>query len=247
WKPSLIIRNPAARPRRGVVEVDLLTTIADEPVGPGSAGGVPAAQAALRVVLAPPQITNIPVVQLLGSRIRRERPGPARHYPDNDLVSAWRAVVLVEDAVPGYGLRSYELREAETARRPGDEEVNAGQADEEPHAFAPAEAGHDARGFWLRNDVLQVTVDTNGIVSLAVDGSPRVPDLLGFEWVADVGDLYTHQAAGAISEERRFLGARVRHHGPLRAELELSFAIRVPRSSRDTRRVELPLRLVLRA
>jgi mannosylglycerate hydrolase len=97
WTPTVIVRNPAPRPRGGVVIVDDETFLADIPVGPGSAAGV---------VPRPETRSSHPAFpdeQLLASEFTHALTESPRHYPDNDLV-AQRRVALWVAPVPAYGL-----------------------------------------------------------------------------------------------------------------------------------------------
>jgi hypothetical protein len=263
WRPALLLRNPAARPRGGVVEVELLQTLADEPVGPGSS--------ATRVPAVPPapEAGGLPF-QVLERRVRRDRLEAARHYPDNDLVAATRAVVWAPE-VPGYGTYAVALRAAGEARGAPPEHHDTPAAPRDPHrsAAAPTIATHPgptapvrASDHALDNGLLRVAVDDAGLIRLEAPGHGRViPDLLGFEDVGDLGDLYTASPAGEPRSDARFLGARLLHAGPLRGELRLRWRLDVPArwmprdgtaarsAARPRGRVALPLevRIVLDA
>lgn len=233
WLPSLVIRNPVPRARHGVVEVEVLQTIADEPVGPGSADGVMnALQLARTTDEHPPSFEGLPF-QVLGRKVRRERIEPRRHYPDNDLVSAWRGVTWVGQPVSGCGLRPLPLT------------ASGGAQSALPAAVEPAECFRDPDGtLRLANGLVHVTVDAQGRVRMEAAGR-SVNDLIGVEWVADRGDLYTHQAAGAVRREWSYKGGGLRHAGPLRAELVLRYELKVPRRRRSSQQVPLPLRIRL--
>jgi mannosylglycerate hydrolase len=233
WLPSLVIRNAVPRARQGVAEVEVLNTIADEPVGPGSANGVKHARQLARAFDEhPPCLDGLPV-QVLRTSVRRERIEPRRHYPDNDLVATWRGVMWVGRPVAGCGLRPMPLTAADDA------------PSALPDGVRPAECSRDPDGtLRLSNGLVQVTVDTTGRVRTEAAGR-AVEDLIGVEWVADRGDLYTHQAAGAVKREWSYKGGSVRHAGPLRAELVLRYELKVPRRLRSPRRVVLPLRVRL--
>lgn len=244
WTPALVVRNPAARPRGGVVDVELLDTIADEPVGPGSADGVHQAARLMRGAASVPRIVGTPPMQLLGKRRRRERIEPRRHYPDNDVVRSWRAVIWLDDPVPAYGLRPLALTSS-TQQTPVVAAGDASGTTGLPSHVVPA-GGTTADGtLRLGNGLVLVRVNPSGHVTLEADGY-TIPDLLGIEWVGDRGDLYTHEPYGAPRTNWTYRGGRVRHAGPLRAELVLRYDLRVPRARRVGREVTIPLRLALR-
>jgi len=213
WRPVMIVRNSAARPRSGVTEVTLSLFARDVPVGPGSAphaGADTSSHVGRPASLGP----GVPL-QVLGRQLRHERTESPRHYPDDDLVEAVRAVAWVPE-VAGYGTRAFAI-EAEHA---DPAEPLSGR-----DGVAPVRAADNV----LDNGLLRVQVGPQGAVrltsaALGVD----IPDLVGFEDVGDRGDLYTHSPLGAPSSSTWFGGARTVHAGPLRGELELRWRMRVP-------------------
>src|SRR5262249_12349134 len=110
WRPHVVIRNPAARPRTGVAIIDLVDFIADVGVGPGSAmtsvGDAAHAESANRRLAVDKPMPSVPALgdlQPLTRSVGFDRVESPRHYPDNDLVAITRAAAWVTD-VPGYGL-----------------------------------------------------------------------------------------------------------------------------------------------
>ncbi|MFL5578131.1 MAG: glycoside hydrolase family 38 C-terminal domain-containing protein [Gemmatimonadaceae bacterium] len=213
WRRALVVRNPAPRPRGGVAEVELLTFLRDVPVGPGSGGratrtthgrGAPVDAAS----------SDLPI-QLLGRSLRHDRIESPRHYPDDDLVEAARAVVWVPP-MAGYGTRSYELVE------------RVAPAPAPPPGVAPV----TARDLTLSNGLLTLSVGADGEISLDAPALPgaSITPLLRFEDVGDGGDLYTPSPVGRPVAGAWFRGARVLHGGPLRGELEARWRLRVPSS-----------------
>ena len=213
WVRSLVIRNPAARPRGGVAEVELLTFLEDVPVGPGSGatrrGGGEGRGASVALA------NDVPV-QVLDRRVRHDRVESPRHYPDDDLVEVARAVVWVGE-VAGYGTRSCGIEE-----RPQ-------RATQPPSGVAPVTA-HERT---LDNGLLGLSVGADGHVALSAPAlGVHVPSLLRFEDVGDVGDLYSHSPVGKPITTAWFLGARTVHRGPLRGEIEARWRLRVPAGRR---------------
>src|SRR5207302_222919 len=93
-QPTLVLWNPAARPRRGVALADVTLFRRDVLVGPPG-GRVPRMGEGYRpLMLATADGRAIPV-QVLDRRIAGERLDALRHYPDQDEVDqvriAWRA------------------------------------------------------------------------------------------------------------------------------------------------------------
>ena len=216
WVRSLVLRNAAPRARGGVAEVELLTFLRDVPVGPGSAatrGGAASARGA-PVALAGGDVP----LQLLGRSVRHDRVESPRHYPDDDLVEAARAVVWVPE-VAGYGTRSWALDERQAP------------AVALPRGITPVTARDGA----LDNGLLRISVGADGVVSLAAPPLGRqASPLLSFEDVGDAGDLYTHSPVGKPIAAAWFLGARTVHRGPLRGELEARWRMRLPAARRGS-------------
>src|SRR5204863_97313 len=101
--PALVLWNPAARPRGGVVVVDVTLFRRDVLVGPPSGGVSRQGQGYRPFGLAGPDARPI-ALQLLDRRPGQERLDAARHYPDQDEVE-WVRVALRLPAVPGLGVR----------------------------------------------------------------------------------------------------------------------------------------------
>jgi 2-O-(6-phospho-alpha-D-mannosyl)-D-glycerate hydrolase len=202
WRPLVLVRNPAARPRGGLAVVRIDSFLADVPVGPGSAA-----------VVDPPDPGapsldggRIPL-QVLHHRLRNDRLDFPRHYPDNDLVSSVTAIAWVPP-LEGYGTLALSVGEASDA------------------AVWPEPVR--ARAGRIENGRLRLEVDDAGAVALTdLATRRRVPSLLELEVVRDSGDLYTHSPVGVPVRAGVFGGARVVHGGPLRATLETRWRIPV--------------------
>jgi hypothetical protein len=223
WRAAAVVRNPAARPRGGVAEVELLTFLHDVPVGPGSAAawreaGAVAARG-VPVTLRDADGASLPV-QVLAREVRHDRVEAPRFYPDDDLVEAARCVTWVPP-VPGYGLAGYAVGEGG-----GDDAARARAGAGPAH---PTEAVREGGGAWLRNGRLAVHVDAAGRVRVegAALGAP-VDALLAFEDVGDAGDLYTPSPVGRPITAAWSDAPEVLYAGPLRAALRLRYRLRVP-------------------
>ena len=92
-----VVVNPVPYARGGVVIVEEIAKLADEPVGPGSGGG--------RHIIGGIRV-EIPATdeQRLATRHGRNRIESARHYPDNDIVRSYLVARYVE-AQPGLSIR----------------------------------------------------------------------------------------------------------------------------------------------
>ena len=94
WRPTVIVRNRAARPRSGVALVEVTLKLADVPVGPGSAPTSPGKRS--------------PSASDPDMEIVHERTESARAYPDNDAVTRFHSAVWMTD-VPAFGLAAIPL------------------------------------------------------------------------------------------------------------------------------------------
>ena len=215
WRPVVVIRNPVARPRSGVAEVEIDTFIRHVPVGPGSgppgvhgaASGKPMGalegQPPATFGLGDPAWT----IQVLNRTLVHARTESPRHYPDNDVVERSRVVAWV-DEVPAFGIRSVPLQPGgKRGPRPG--------------------ASVSARGRTLDNGLIRVDTASDRIIVRQMNTSaPVVAALLGFEDIGDGGDLYTHSPSGEI-RQATLVRSRIGARGPLRAELETVWRLRV--------------------
>ncbi|HVE78944.1 MAG TPA: hypothetical protein VNA89_08790, partial [Gemmatimonadaceae bacterium] len=204
WRPALVVRNPAPRPRGGVVEVTLESFVADVPVGPSSASATPVVEATPPPPPAVRDTTGAPVAyQQLRARLRQQRTESPRHYPDNDLVAAHAGVAWIA-GVAGYGTASFELG-----------------APAAPGSVRPVGAPVPARGGerWIENGELRVEAADDGIEVRHRSTGRSISRAVALEVARDSGDLYTP----SISADRTLLAqpesAHVVHAGPLRAEL----------------------------
>lgn len=202
WRPAVVLRNPAARARAGVAELQLSATVASVAVGPGSAErqGVPRRIPPWHVDGVPLQILSrgehvaVPRVALT------EDP---RAYPRADRVATVRALGWVEH-IGGYSVVTRAQRRGGGARVGIPNPVHA-------------------RERQLGNGLVQVAVNDAGRVRLEDRTSGRViADLLALEDRCDVGDLYTPALREPLPpwNLRR---VRLVHRGPLCGELVLDY------------------------
>lgn len=191
---AVVVRNRVARPRGGVVEVELKQTLADIGVGPGSAGRVPT-----EITLP----SSLPAfgdgeVQVLSSRIVHERRESPQHYPDDDLVLSHRALAWIAP-VPALGLRVIGANGSARGER-----------------FAPVSITRDAQSVRISNGRLTLHASPGGIA--LEHGARRIDDILSLETRPDFGDSYTASPRGV--PERLVLSAiRVGAKGPLRRSI----------------------------
>jgi hypothetical protein len=222
WRPVVLLRNPAARSRGGVAEIEVLRLREHVRVGPGSApDGVGAhAAAAMSGEPLPPYLLSHGRVphQLLERTIRHERVESPIAYPHDDLVESERVVAWIPP-VAGYGTLALAIDDAGRSRS------GAGSALAQPLAVRSGDR-------WLDNGILRVEIDAAGVVRLeARDPVATFESLIGFEDVGDAGDLYTHSPSAPKITDARFVGARLVHGGPLRGEIEATWRMTIPLTS----------------
>ncbi|HEU4698692.1 MAG TPA: glycoside hydrolase family 38 C-terminal domain-containing protein [Gemmatimonadales bacterium] len=212
--PALLLWNPAARGRAGIVVADVSWFRRDVFVGPPG-GRVPrTAPPAPAFGLRDAEGRVVPV-QVLGRRDALERRDAPRHYPDLDAVEVVR-VAFRAPAVGGLALARL------TPDTVGAEPVLAAQDAVRVH------------GRTLANDLVEVTVARDGTLELRDRRSgERYPGLLGAELGGDVGDTYTF-AAPADDRPARMSGpvaVRALAEGPLVGALAVEGAIASARGS----------------
>ena len=217
WQPIVIVRNPAARPRGGVAEMEIDTFIRDVPVGPGSGVASMTTDATTHGSRSPLTARQLPdeaiplapagvstAFQTLSRERMHSRTESLRHYPDNDLIERARVVTWV-DPVPGYGIRALAL--APGRARPA----------------WPAVAVN-ARGRTLDNGLIRVEALPGSVTVTSTEFPGFVSRFVGFEDIGERGDLYTHAPDGE-SRQATLVRARLCARGPLRAELETVWRI----------------------
>ena len=244
WRPIVLVRNRAARPRGGVAELEVLRFREHVRVGPGSAlTGQAANDATPAADMGPPSFSlsggRVPF-QLLGRSVRHDRVESPLAYPHDDLVDCQRVVAWIPP-VAGYGVSPLSIDSSSAA---------PAAADRAPALPEPVRAGD----LWLDNGSLRVEIDRAGGVRLESKWGELVQQsLIDFEDVGDVGDLYTHSPRGPVIVGAHFTGARLLHAGPLRGELRASWRLDVPEESArdarstDTRQMDLHVALTLDA
>ena len=205
WKPAVVVRNRAARPRGGVAIVEIKEFLADIPVGPGSAKA-----AVRRAARQSRPSLGVSSMQILRRRVGYDQLESPQHYPDKDLVAVTRAAMWVEP-IAGYGLRSYSLGASPAASTPP----------------RPVETDE----YTLDNGIVRLVVTTAGRVSLSAAGNGRrgtdrsIEDLLVIEDRVDRGDLYTPSVREAATAADLF-DVILTKRGPLIGELRLRWRLR---------------------
>ena len=201
WQPAVVLRNPVARPRGGVVELTLRATLADVSVGPGSA-----ARQGVRRRLPAWRVDGVPL-QILSRHEHVALTEAPRAYPDADLVAEARAIGWVEP-MGGYTI--------ETKRQRG----RSGRS--VPHPVVVSERTLD-------NGLVRIDLRADGEITFEdrVLGR-RIANVVSLERARDAGDLYTPAIRERIPIEK---ARRIRlvHRGPLRGEIAVEYSLASPR------------------
>ncbi|HEU4993708.1 MAG TPA: glycoside hydrolase family 38 C-terminal domain-containing protein [Gemmatimonadaceae bacterium] len=200
WTPMLLVRNRAARARSGVAIVELTSTIADVPVGPGSTHVSLSKRKLPRV----PRLAGAGPAQVLTRRLDHDRTEAPRAYPDNDAVARLQAAVWIENA-PAYGLAAFGFSTSRARPTPANGPVHVGDG-------------------VMSNGRITLRFSESGALVLEQDGR-AVRDFVVWESRRDRGDLYTP----AIREPKltpRLLNMRLVHRGPLRGAVEQRWRLR---------------------
>ncbi|MES2178125.1 MAG: hypothetical protein V4550_09695 [Gemmatimonadota bacterium] len=214
WRPAVVLRNPVARARGGVVELRLCATIADVAVGPGSA-----TRQGVRRRVPAWGIDGIPLQVLARSEEIALTESP-RAYPDADRVAVAQAVGWVSP-LGGYAVetRFHGVPASVTIPNP----VVSGEAS-------------------LDNGRVRVDVSADGSVTL-IDHEMRrtIRNVIALERARDVGDSYTPAIRETLAAPvaRR---VRVTQKGPIRGEIVIDFQqAQAGRRGRSSCRLKLQL------
>ncbi len=206
--PQLVLFNPAARARAGVVIADLTFFRRDVLVGPPS-GGIPRRREGnVRLGLRDPRGKLIPV-QVLHRWSALERLDAARHFPDQDEVDVVR-VAFQAPEVPG-------LAQARLSWSGEESPLAKGGAE---HAVV--------RGRRIANSLVEAIIEPSGHLTLRDRRTGEVlSGLLALESGADIGDTYTYcpPARDRVVQNAAFTAVREVASGPLVAGLECSWRL----------------------
>ncbi|MEO5567033.1 MAG: glycoside hydrolase family 38 C-terminal domain-containing protein [Gemmatimonadaceae bacterium] len=212
----VVVENAVPYARGGIVLIEQIEKIVDEPVGPGSGDG-PRLEA---VAAEQGEVSAVKGTQVMTSVITRNRIESARHYPDNDIVRATTVACYVKPTA-GFGLR-----------------VLDGVATEvEPPS--KVRATRDS----IATDNLRATFDKLGAVTITFAGH-ELANLIRFEDRVDAGDLYT-PSLREVASHARCVRQRITHRGPLIGELAQDWVFAADREKRGSPRATLSLSLRL--
>jgi alpha-mannosidase len=207
----LVLWNPAARPRGGVMLADVTFFRRDVPVGPPVPGRVPREGPGYRPFAFTAGGSALGV-QPLDRAAQWERREARRHYPDQDEVDVVRVAARVP-TVPGLGFAA--LGVADGAKPLGD-------------------PGATVRARTLLTRELEVTLEATGALAvLDRRRSEWFVGLLRLEDAGDAGDAYTYCASAPDRAGRTEGPIRVRRlaAGPLVAAIEARYLVRAGRGA----------------
>lgn len=208
WKPAVVVFNPSAVARGGVVEAEIAVFRADVVVGHGSRTRRPSPKKAAKVVLKDARGVAVPV-QELERRVGHELVESPRHYPDCDEVVWHRVAILVPD-VPPLGVAALALQEKGVE----------GSKVEELKVLGAVVVTADG----LESGRLRVRVEPAGTIAVTDKTSGETYAGLGaLVDNGDVGDSYTYSAPrpDRVLDKPDEVGVSVVHEGPLRGTLEI--------------------------
>jgi mannosylglycerate hydrolase len=209
WRPTVVLRNPAARARGGAVMLRLLDHAAADPVGPGSA-----ARSGARIAppAAAPEWSGDDLLQLLHRSRAFDRVESPQHYPRNAVVRVSEVMAWI-DPIGGYALQSVPLASLGSVVQPV------------PGALRVR--GTDAE---LTGPHWRLRSTEHGATAVHAASGARLESLGWLESTTDAGDTYTPSLRG---ETIRALWSapRLQTRGPLRASWELTTALARPRFS----------------
>ena len=203
--PALVLWNPGARPRAGIVVADVTFFRRDVLVGPPGDREPRSARGYEPFALKTRDGRVLPV-QVLARRTTTERLEAARHYPDDDEVDQVR-VAFRSPAVPGLGLGPLTLG---------------------PAAPLPRGEGVQVRGRTLENRFVEVALESSGALTLVDRRSgERYAGLLRLEDGGDAGDTYSYcpPRRDRVTRSRGPITVRRLAAGPLVAALEARWPV----------------------
>jgi mannosylglycerate hydrolase len=225
WASQLAMINLVPAPRRGIVQIQLVRSVRDEPVGPGSAR---AKVERIELPHPPQALRAMGAVQPIARQLGRERLESPLHYPDNDQVVVDDLLGWCDVAVPALGMRTLPVEALQAVA---------------PLPFSAVTAAQLLDGaVELRNGQLSVHVSRDGLTVHDASGSWSTGSLLRLIDQADVGDSYTPEPVGAptvaVWEQVAIQAA-----GPLRATARVMLSIAPLHAQQESARLELDLSL----
>ncbi|MCC7053440.1 MAG: hypothetical protein IT355_09235 [Gemmatimonadaceae bacterium] len=206
WRPTLVLRNPAARARGGVARLRLVDAVIADPVGPGSA-----ARSGARVnpPAAPIGWSGDEHLQLVQRTRQFDRVESSQHYPRNAVVRVTEVLAWVPP-VHGYGVQPVMLAELSAL-------VQA----------TPVKSRVRASDTELSSAAWRISSTMQGLVATHLGTGARVNAVGWLESTTDAGDTYTPSLRGAPVVSH-WSAPKMQVRGPLRVEWELAAAFERP-------------------
>ena len=188
---AIVIRNDAARPRAGIAIVEVIEKLADEPVGPASAGGPNFDDLAGAHSTTPSDPKGM---QVLGSCVRRDRIESPRRYPDSDIVRVTTGAVTVGE-VPAMSLTALSSPGVLLVTPSDRVRVSASE---------------------MSNTIVNCRFEGGALT--VESGGRAIVKAVRFEDLSDAGDLYTSSVGDEVAKAS-FVKQRIAHRGPLIGEV----------------------------
>lgn len=230
--PRLVLWNPVARGRGGVVVAEITCFRRDVLVGPPGARvprrGPGVQPFLMRLTTAAGEAREV-APQILDAGIGLERIDAPRHYPDQDEVDILRVAFPLPEALPGLGVRL-----AETV----------------PGSAEPLEPFAAAHGRALWNGRVEARVETRGTLALGAAGAaPLFGGLLALESEADGGDTYSFAPlkGDRVRTPARAVRPAVTAEGPFVAGLSWALGLRAGRGAKGDAPGRVDARITLEA
>ena len=209
WKSTLIVRNPVARARGGVLRMRLLDDVVPDPVGPRSwkAEKNPTPHAT-----GPAGWSAAASMQQTSQSSAFDRVESPLHYPRNAVVRVTEALGWI-DTVPGYAVRPVSLGRFDALVMP-----------------VPDAARIHATASSLTGPAWNIAASTTGVLATHTSTGVTLAPLGWLESVTDAGDTYTPSFRGE-SLTAQWSAPRTQHAGPLHASLSVSAELERPRDA----------------
>jgi mannosylglycerate hydrolase len=208
WQPTLIVRNPSARLRNGVLHLRLIDAVVQDPVGPGSAARSGARVPPLAVA---PQWSGDEHIQLLRRSRAFDRVESPQHYPRNAVVRETHALAYVAD-VAGYRAQPLLLSDLASIAQP-----------------VPVRERARATETTLNGPTWRISSSMQGVVATQAENGAKLQPLGWLESITDMGDTYTPSLRGEAIVAR-WGKPHLAEKGPIRAAWEFDSVIERPMS-----------------
>ena len=207
WQPTLVLRNPSARLRGGVVRLRLVDAPVPDPVGPGSASR---SGARVPPVPSPPSWSGEGMLQLVQRSRAFDRVESPLHYPNNAVVRVSEVLAWVEP-IAGFGVLPVPLAALGSVaqRVPTRQRVRGTEME-------------------LNSAAWRIASSLQGVIATQAESGARLQPLGWLESTTDAGDTYTPSLRGEPLIAH-WSAPRLTARGPLRVEWEHSATLSRPK------------------